>query len=260
MTTLVAGLRPVRPRAQVGPIPFGRLVRVEWGKTVGTRAARWLIGAVAVMIVLAMAVPLAFPRDVEQTRTVYLSFAALGEGLLLPVVPILAMTGEWTQHTALVTFTQEPRRGRVLGAKLAAGLILGAVVAAFALAAGLAAVAAAGAAGRAVHGDRAWLALLVGFVLCSLLYVVMGMAFGALLHNSAAAIVLFYLLPTLWSIVFSVRALAKVGEWLDTSKALSWVQEADWSDHVGKIATSVLLWIVVPLAAGLVRTLRRDVS
>ena len=31
------------PRATFPGIPFGRLVRVEWGKATDTRAARWLL-------------------------------------------------------------------------------------------------------------------------------------------------------------------------------------------------------------------------
>ena len=30
-----------------GPIPFSRLVRVEWAKATDTRAARWLLALVA---------------------------------------------------------------------------------------------------------------------------------------------------------------------------------------------------------------------
>jgi hypothetical protein len=111
-----------------------------------------------------------------------------------------------------------------------------------------------------VQADEGWLALAVGLMLFSLLNIVMAMAFGALLHNSAAAIAVFYLVPTIWTIIFAVPALRKVGEWLDTSHTFSWILEADWSGHTWKIVTSTLLWVALPLAAGLVHTARRDVS
>ncbi|MFD0473812.1 hypothetical protein ACFQ0B_40345 [Nonomuraea thailandensis] len=37
--------------------------------------------------------------------------AAIAMGVLLPVLGILTVTGEWSHRTALTTFTLEPRRG-----------------------------------------------------------------------------------------------------------------------------------------------------
>ena len=44
-------------------------------------------------------------------------------GYFLPVLLILMVTSEWSQRTGLTTFTLEPHRGRVVGAKFVAGLI-----------------------------------------------------------------------------------------------------------------------------------------
>jgi hypothetical protein len=60
----------------------------------------------------AQAVPLAFPRDVTQDRASFLTWAALGLSRLLPIAVMLTMTAEWSQRTALTTFTLEPRRSR----------------------------------------------------------------------------------------------------------------------------------------------------
>jgi hypothetical protein len=38
------------------------------------------------------------------------------------------------------------------------------------------------------------------------------------------------------------------------------VLENDWRGHVPQISVSVLFWVAVPLAAGVVRTTRRDVG
>ena len=38
-------------------------------------------------------------------------------GILLPVLGILLVTSEWSQRTAMVTFTLEPSRSRVIAAK-----------------------------------------------------------------------------------------------------------------------------------------------
>ena len=50
--------------------------------------------------------------------------ALAAAAFLLPVLGILAMTSEWSQRTALTTFTLSPRRIPVLLAKLVAALLL----------------------------------------------------------------------------------------------------------------------------------------
>ena len=49
MTTAVT-VQPA-PNAQFPPIPFGLLLRAEWSETTSTRAARWLLAAVALIAI-----------------------------------------------------------------------------------------------------------------------------------------------------------------------------------------------------------------
>jgi ABC-2 type transport system permease protein len=107
-----------------GPIPFSRLVRVEWAKATDTRAARWLLALVALSTAGIMLVPVLAPTTFDQTYASYLRVAAFGLTILLPVVAILMLTGEWSQRSVITTFTQEPRRIRVLNAKLAVSVLL----------------------------------------------------------------------------------------------------------------------------------------
>ena len=117
--------------AAPGPIPFSRLVRVEWAKATDTRAARWLLAVVALSTAGMMLVPVLAPTTFDQTYASYLRVAALGLTILLPVVAILLFTGEWSQRSVTTTFTQEPRRIRVLNAKLAVSMVLGGGAAVF---------------------------------------------------------------------------------------------------------------------------------
>ena len=112
------------PSSTLGPIPFPRLVRVEWAKATDTRAARWLLALVALSTAAMMLAPVLAPTSFDQTYASYLGVAALALAILLPVVAILMLTGEWSQRTAFTTFTQEPRRIRVVNAKLAASMVL----------------------------------------------------------------------------------------------------------------------------------------
>jgi ABC-2 family transporter protein len=238
-------------------IPFGTLVRTELRKTVDVRAARWLLFAAALLAAGAEAVPLVFPHNVTQDRASYLTWAALGLSRLLPLVLLMAMTAEWSQRTAMTTFTLEPRRGRVLAAKAVAGLTISVIAGLFALLAGTVAVLAAGHSGRAVASGWNW-SELAGFALFIVLTSAVGMAIGAALHNTAAAIVTYFVLAGLFSLLM-IPALEKAGDWINTGQTFGWMLAGDWSGHAAQIAVSAALWIALPLAVGTVRTVRREV-
>lgn len=261
MTTAVVN-RPASS-APLNAIPSGtpllRLVGVEWRKTTGTRAARWVLLAAALVTVGVLAIPMSFPADIGQTLAEYLDFAGTGLSILLPVVLILTVTSEWSQRTALATFTQEPRRARVLTAKLVVGALvsIGASVIGVGLAS--AGVLLSGGIGRDVAWTVPWQAVL-GLLGFTVLNVALGMAFGVLLHNSAAAIVLFYIQGVLWGVLGGLGPVQNVANWLDPNRAMTYVQSAEWSGRWPEIATALAVWVALPLVAGVVRTLRRDVN
>jgi hypothetical protein len=238
-------------------IPFPRLLRVEWSKATDTRAARWLLVAVAATTVGLMLVPLLSPSSVDQTAPSYLGFAAVALSILLPVVSILTLTSEWSTRTGLTTFTQEPRRLRVVTAKIAVSLLLAGGAAVFGGLVTAAGLGLAAASGRHLDADLP-ATVLVGYLLYVLLNVLTGVALGALVHNSAAAIVLSFALPIGFALLG--RAWQPIAEWLDYSNVFGWVLDAQWSGHTLQILVSVVLWVAAPLAAGLVRTVRREVN
>lgn len=243
--------------ATVGPIPFSTSVQVERRKSVDTRAARWLLLSVACMALVAALIPLVRPDDVTQDFTNYLRTVALGVTFLLPVVSILTITAEWSQRIVLTTFTQQPRRERVLAAKVIAGLEL-ALAGAFV---GVAVAATCLQVSSALGRDVSWhiaTGAVAGYVLFVLINSLMGMAFGALFHNTAVAIVVFLGLPTLMTLI--ALPLDSAGDWVDPTTTFGWILRGEWAGHGSQIATSLAIWIAVPMAAGLARTLRREVQ
>jgi ABC-2 type transport system permease protein len=238
-------------------IPFSRLLRVEWGKATGTRAARWLLALVAASTVGLMLAPILAPASIDQTYPSYLGFAAIGLTILLPVVSILTLTSEWSQRTVLTTFTQEPRRSRVINAKVAVSLLLAGAAAVFGGLVTAAGLGIAAASGRELDANLN-AGVLVGYLLFVLLNVLTGVAFGALLHNSAAAIVLYFALPTAFALLG--RALQPLAQWIDSSTTFDWLLRGEWSGHTPQILVSVAIWVVAPLAAGVFRTTRREIN
>jgi len=172
-------------------------------------------------------------------------------------VAILTLSSEWSQRTVLTTFTQEPRRIRVVLAKVVVSVLLAAAGALFGLLVAVGALAAAAASGRHVDVDPG-AGLILGFGLFVLLNVLSGVAIGALLHNSAAAIVVYFVLPTAFALLGA--QVAFIAEWLDLSGIFNWLLLGQPSGHWPQIMVAALLWVVGPLTAGLVRTVRREIT
>ena len=257
-TSLSAGLLDLdaAPPA-AGPIPFTRLLRVEWAKATDTRAARWLLVLVALSPAAAMLVPVLAPTSFEQTIASYLRVAAIALTIPLPVVAILLFTSEWSRRSIMTTFTQEPRRVRVVNAKLAVSMLLGveaAVVGGVVTAVG---IGLATASGRALEVDLS-IGGVAGYVLFVLLNVLAGVALGALLQSSAAAIALSFALPATVAVLGTASPL--VSDWIDMSTTWNAVLENDWAGHLPQIAVSTACWVAIPLAAGVLRTVRRDIG
>jgi ABC-type transport system involved in multi-copper enzyme maturation permease subunit len=212
---------------------------------------------VALSTVAMMLAPVLAPTSFDQTYASYLRVAALGLTILLPVVAILLLTGEWSQRSVMTTFTQEPRRIRVVNAKLAVSVLLGVGGSAFGGMVTAAALALAASSGRALEANLT-VGAITGYLLFVLLNVLAGVALGALLQSSAPAIAASFALPAAFAVLGKASTL--VSDWIDTSGPWNWVLENDWAGHVAQISFSIVFWVAVPLAAGVVRTILRDVE
>lgn len=264
-TTLI----PNGPQHELAPggtattsVPFTRLVRVELRKLHDTRSGAGLLIAIGLVTALVMVLTFFLTVPADLTYLSFLTAAALPQGLLLPILGILAVTGEWSQRTTMTTFVLEPRRARVATAKLLAAMVFALLAVLVALAAG--AVANLLAIGfRGADGDWSLDASVVGgAVLMQLISVAMGVAFGMAVLQSTLAIVSYLLLPTIWSVANAVVArLDRAAGWLDVSRtgAPFYAGEADGLDWC-RLGTSVAVWVGIPLAIGYRRWTRREVS
>jgi hypothetical protein len=263
-TATVTHDAPVRDPAPLrgNPPSASTLVRVELRKMVDTRAGRWLLVATG-LVVLAAGIARLLTGDVaDRTFIDAVQITTLPLGVLLPVIGILAATGEWSQRTAVSTFALVPRRGRVLRGKVGAVLLLGLAGFVVALVAAAVATVVGGAAADLADPWRIDDGALAQALLFLLLSVVWGLAFGLALVQPGLAIVGFFVLPTVFTIIGQLAPGLQDGlDWVDPNVALAPLTDgttagADW----GRIATASLLWIAVPLALGVRRNLRREVK
>jgi ABC-2 type transport system permease protein len=258
-TAMMIDTPPLAPRTERSS--FSLLTRVEIRKAVDTRAGLWLLLCVAATAITGAVLRSATGSPLHHNFTDISNVVQEFTSILLPIVGILLITSEWSQRTALQTFTLVPQRWRVVRAKIAAGILIGLGAAVVSLV--LAAVATAFASHPA--GVSPWQSSLdvigVGLLYQSL-SLLGGMAFGLLLLNSPLAIVLNFALPIVWNILTgSISSLNGVANWLNVSNTAGNLLQNDMTpEHWAQLLVSALVWIGIPFAVGVLRLRRKEIA
>jgi len=243
--------------AQPLPRPgLARLSQVELRKMADTRAGFWLLLTIVLMAAGIVAITLVAGNADDQDFSSLFQGALWVVSILLPVLGILAVTSEWSQRTGLTTFALVPERGRVIAAKIIAAVVLGlAAVLACLLAAGI---------GNVIAGGSWDLtsSLLANGAIFEMAGMLGGVAFGLVFMNSALAIVLYYLLPTVWTILGeTIHALDKPADWLDTTRTLQPLVDDQMTGQAwAHLGTSLGVWIGLVLLIGLWRLRRTELK
>jgi ABC-2 type transport system permease protein len=239
--------------SQTPHVPMSRLIKVELRKMVDTKAIGVITTAAVVIFGFA-------GNDGDKTFVNFMHFAGAPQGFLLPVLGILLVTQEWGQRTAMVTFTLEPHRGKVITAKIYASLILGAAALVVALVVASLATVVFGQSGGfdSLNGTE-----FLKFAVLQITGVVQGLAFGLLFLASAPAIVVSFVLPTAFTIISNVwSALHTAAPWIDLGTAqkplldVGGLTGEQWAQN----GVAIVIWVVLPFAAGLWRVLRAELK
>ncbi|MCW2851343.1 MAG: hypothetical protein JWM84_1007 [Nocardioides sp.] len=253
--------RPVHP-----PIPLSRVAGVELRKMFDTRSGFWLMASIAILATAATAAVIIFAPDSELTYEAFASAIGFPMAVLLPMVAILSVTGEWSQRTGLTTFTLVPHRERVIAAKVLVSVGVGVVSM---LVAGM--IGALGnILGTAITGtDTVWDVSVTEFayiILANVLGMMIGFMLGVLIRNSPGAIVGYFvysfLLPTLSMLLAnSQQWFADAQNWVDFNFAQGALFEGEMSGEAwAQLAVSGTFWLVIPLAVGLALVMRSEVK
>jgi ABC-2 type transport system permease protein len=251
-------------RRIIRPIPTTRLVKVELRKMFNTRSGFWMLVSIGVLSPISAGSLLVFGLNSEVTYQNFVRASGFPMSVILPMIAILAVTGEWSQRSGLTTFTLVPSRERVIGAKAIATLLvgLGAVSVAFTVGA------LGNVAGSALAGvDTVWdisLSMAPQMVLYNLVGMAFGFTLGVVLRNSAAAIVGYFVaslvVPGVLVLLAQVRPwFGDLQPWIDWNKTQ--VALLQGATNTGKewamLGSTTMIWIVIPLVVGL-RSLRRS--
>ena len=262
-TRQTTSAHPISSSERVRPVSFMRLLRVEARKLVDTRAGRWLLGICALLSGTIAWAAIAWMPDLEFEKApmVLFNIAITPVSILVPVVAILAATAEWSQRTGLATFALEPRRARVVAAKVIVSCGAGLLAVVVALAVVLAGLGVATLLGQN-HSWTLHTPSLAGTALVTVLTMLQASAFGFAMLNTAAAIVSFFVLPIALTIATSVSTrIAEHAEWFDLGAVgMPFMNGTATGSDWAHLASTCAIWIALPMAVGVVRVLRSDLK
>jgi hypothetical protein len=253
-------------RDQHAPIPFRTVVGVELRKAFDTRSGFWLLVAIAVTGVIATGAVLAFAKDSDLTYDNFGAAIGVPMTILLPVVAILLVTGEWSQRAGLTTFTLVPHRGRVIRAKLAVTILIGlaSMVLAFSV----------GAVGNVVGSGLRGVDTVWDLSFTSILYIVgadmigmlIGFMLGVLMRNSPGAIVSYFsywfVVPTIFGLLAANQDwFEKAQPWVDFNFNQNSMYDGGFdATNWAQLAITGSVWLLLPLAIGLWRVVKAEVK
>lgn len=272
MTTTVlepsatAARRTPRERSAPAPIPFTRILRVELRKMFDTRSGFWLMASIVIASAIATGVTVLLGDRSDLTFDSFAAAVGSPMSIVLPMIGILAVTSEWSQRTALTTFTLVPSRSRVIAAKLVDVVVIGAVSMVLALGVGAAGnVVATSLAGV----DPVWNISLQQFgliVLANEIGMLLGFVLGLVTRSSAGAIVGYFVvalvLPGLSSALASAQSWWRDNSvWIDINQSRFLLfDNVPTGEEWAHLAVTSGLWIVLPLLVGLRLVLRAEVK
>ena len=253
-------------RTELAHIPLSRVVRVELRKMFDTRSGFWLIASIGITGLIAMIATIAFAPDQDLTYYNFVKAVGFPITVILPMVALLSITSEWSQRSGLTTFTYVPSRARVVWAKTLSAIVVAVASMLFAFAIG----AVGNVVGSTIAGTSTVWDLSVDhaltIVLGNLVSMSIGIMLGMVLRSSAGGLVAYFvvvlLLPNLSGLLAASQDWFKhLQPWVDVSFAQTYLFEgmhtgAQWAH----IATTVMLWIVVPGIFGLRRVMRSEVK
>ena len=251
-----------------------RLVRAEWTKLFTTRVWIGLLLGACLMVAGFSALRTGFAGQeqngqpgippVGDPQFEKLAFAvSTNASVLFLILGIIGMTQEYRHRTATPTFLTEPRRWRVVVAKLIAYALVAIPFALLVLAVNVLVVSVyAGARGAApsLSGDN--LEVLATSGLALVIYALMGVGLGALLRNQVGAIVggLVYLF-VVEPVIRSIPATSGAYKWMPGGGLEAMTATFQGPDLLGAWQGGLLL-VAYGLLAALLGTLlavRRDV-
>lgn len=257
-----------------------RALTYEWVRLRTLRSTWWLSG-VSVVLSAGLTVAIAFGfRHQQSSQALAVTWTA-GSGF--SPVPFAAVFGavigvftfghEYRHGAIRATFTDLPHRGTVFAAKLIVPAVWGIVVSVVALVIDWVVVRLVWGSSTTAHGflPSPTGRLLIGFVLLTVLWTLMGVALGGLLRSIPAAIVVIFVVPlvaepvitVVFTLVHALHSFHRLPQFLPFAAGAQMVV-TDVGDRTAQVLTPVegglvfAAWTAVVAVFAAIRVISRD--
>jgi hypothetical protein len=252
---------PALPR-----IPLTRIVAVELRKSFDTRSGMWLLASIVIAAIATTGAILAWAPREQFSYSQFVLAIGMPMTVILPIIAALSVTAEWTQRTGLATFTLVPHRGRVLLAKGVASVLVAAAatIVTFSVAAVGNLISAQVAGNTPVWNRDA--AALAAFAAAITLLMLTGFMLGALIRNSAGAVVSYMVYAFVAPGALALLAMSQewfrdLRPWIDAKFNQDALMQGGLSGDQGwHLAVTTLVWLVIPLTVSVISVLRSEVK
>jgi ABC-type transport system involved in multi-copper enzyme maturation permease subunit len=247
-------------------VPLGRIVKVELRKMFDTRSGFWLMASIGILSLLATIGVILFLPNENLNYGAFSAAVGVPMTILLPIMAILAVTGEWSQRTGLITFTLVPHRSQIILGKAIAAITVGVLSMALAFSIG----AIGNIIGSSLNSvDITWdlgVADILYIVLANILGLLVGFMLGVLIRSTPGAIVAYFVyslvLPTIFGVLAAFQDWFKdIQMWIDFNGAQAPLFDGGpTSEQWAQIGVSGMIWLVIPMAIGVWAVLRSEVK
>ncbi len=247
-------------------VPLSRIVKVELRKMFDTRSGFWLMASIAILATLATIGVILWLPDENIAFGAFGAAVGVPIAILIPIMAILSVTGEWSQRTGLITFTLVPHRSQIILGKAIAAVFVGVVSMLVAFAIG----AVGNIVGSALNGvDVRWDTTLGDFlliILANTLGLLVGFMLGVLIRSTPAAIVAYFVysfvLPGIFGALAAFQDWFKdIQLWIDFGAAQAPLFEGvPTGEQWAQMGVSGMIWLVIPMTIGIWAVLRSEVK
>ena len=231
-----------------------------------TRSGFWLMASIGILALLATSAVILFAPNDELTYNSFAAAIGIPMTVILPIIAILSVTGEWSQRSGLTTFTLVPDRGRIIAGKAISSV--GVALVSIPLAFGIGALG--NLVGTAIAGvDPVWdlsASILLNIMLANVLGLLVGFMLGVVIRSSAGAIVGYFvysfLLPTLSALLAGAQDwFRELQPWVDFNYAQSRLfDEALTAQQWAQLGVTGLVWLAIPTTLGVWMVMRSEVK
>ncbi len=235
------------------------IIRSELRKAFSTRAS---IAITLVALLLTVGMSIWSAVLLEAGESWYIPFKQVASPLVTisPLLVILLVCEEWDKGSALVTFTQVPKRSRIVVAKTVVAVLIFLVSFVVSL---LLTLFVSVTASNVHHFSLNWNASLSSFltlVLPLLVNMGLGLAMALFSRSTVISISLYFIIPPITVMLSQISSIGEYARWISLGHSSSIFVAGLTPQTYSQIAVSVIFWIAVPFVIGFVNICKRDIE